>query len=177
MAIQIGAKPDSGFDDPIGMLTDCHRRIEQFLNILATVAESAAGRGLTGEETAAVGAALQYFRTGGVRHTADEEESLFPRLRAGSGGDGLEKLDRLEADHETAAELHESVERMYAEWNAGGTLNPERQQALGTDIEQLKALYQAHIAVEESVVFPQAAKVLDRATVALMGREFRTRRA
>ena len=24
MAIQIGAKPDSGFDDPIGMLKDCH---------------------------------------------------------------------------------------------------------------------------------------------------------
>jgi len=34
MAIQIGAKPDSGFDDPIGMLKDCHRRIERFLGIL-----------------------------------------------------------------------------------------------------------------------------------------------
>jgi hypothetical protein len=30
MAIQIGAKPDNGFDDPIGMLKDCHRRIEHF---------------------------------------------------------------------------------------------------------------------------------------------------
>ena len=35
MAIQIGAKPDSGFDDPIGMLKDCHRRIVSFLGILA----------------------------------------------------------------------------------------------------------------------------------------------
>jgi hypothetical protein len=37
MAIQIGAKPDSGFDDPIGMLKDCHRRIEHFLNILCVL--------------------------------------------------------------------------------------------------------------------------------------------
>ncbi len=132
MAVQIGAKPDSGFDDPIGMLTDCHRRIEQFLNILATVAERVTARSLTGEEAAAVQAALKYFRTGGVRHTADEESSLFPRLRAGSDSGGMAKLDAvkldaLEADHETAAALHEAVERMYSEWMQNGALGPERE--------------------------------------------------
>jgi len=81
MAIQIGAKPDSGFDDPIGMLKDCHRRIESFLGILCVVIDRTQGRSLTDEEREAVKAALQYFRTGGQRHTADEEESLFPRLR------------------------------------------------------------------------------------------------
>ena len=86
MAIQIGAKPDSGFDDPIGMLKDCHRRIESFLGILCVVVERAQGRSLTGEERDAVQAALQYFRSGGQRHTADEEESLFPRLRAFAPG-------------------------------------------------------------------------------------------
>ena len=50
MAIQIGAKPDSGFDDPIGMLKDCHRRIESFLGILCVVVERAQGRSLTDEE-------------------------------------------------------------------------------------------------------------------------------
>ena len=44
MGIQIGAKPDSGFDDPIGMLKDCHRRIEHFLHILCVVVERAHGR-------------------------------------------------------------------------------------------------------------------------------------
>ena len=72
VGIQIGAKPDSGFDDPIGMLMDCHRRIEHFLHILCAVAERAYGRALTAEETSAVQAALQYFRAGGRRHTADE---------------------------------------------------------------------------------------------------------
>ena len=64
MGVQISAKPDSGFDDPIGMLTDCHRRIEQFLKILATVVERAEGRNLTGEEATAVQSALRYFRAG-----------------------------------------------------------------------------------------------------------------
>lgn len=39
IGIQIGAKPDSGFDDPIEMLKDCHRRIENFLRILCVVVE------------------------------------------------------------------------------------------------------------------------------------------
>jgi hypothetical protein len=51
--IQIGAKLDSGFDDPLGMLKDCHRRIEQFLEILCVVAERTAGS-LTSEEAEAV---------------------------------------------------------------------------------------------------------------------------
>ena len=49
MAIQIGAKHDSGFDDPIGMLTDCHRRIERFVHIFFRVAEQAGERALTSD--------------------------------------------------------------------------------------------------------------------------------
>ena len=65
MGIQIGAKMDSGFDNPIGMLKDCHRRIEHFLGVLCAVVERAQSRGLTEEEIAAVHAAINYFRTGG----------------------------------------------------------------------------------------------------------------
>lgn len=94
MAVQIGAKLDSGFSDPIGMLTDCHRRIESFLGILCVVVGRAQGRGLTIEERSAIRAALQYFRVGGKRHIADEEESLFSRLRA-SDMDALGEIDLL----------------------------------------------------------------------------------
>jgi len=85
MAVQIGAKPDSGFDDPLGMLKDCHRRIEHFLSILCAVVERAQQQTLTDEEIVAIQSALSYFRVGGQRHTADEEESLFPRLIAVGG--------------------------------------------------------------------------------------------
>lgn len=176
MGIQIGARPDSGFDDPIGMLTDCHRRIEQFLKILAIVAERASGRNLTGEETDAVQSALHYFRTGGPRHTIDEEESLFPRLRAGSADDSLARLEGLEADHHEAADLHEIVEQLYSAWIADGRLDPDQDRRLRAATDRLAALYRAHIEVEESDVFPRAAEILDPATIAAMGEEFRARR-
>lgn len=58
MAITIGHKPDSDFSDPIGMLEDCHRRIEKFLDLLLTLADKAQGNGLTNERRAAVETAL-----------------------------------------------------------------------------------------------------------------------
>lgn len=175
MGIQIGAKPDSGFDDPIGMLKDCHRRVERFLHMQWVVVDRARGRALTSEETAAVQAALQYFRAGGVRHTADEEESLFPRLRAVSAGE-LEEIERLLGDHRDANVLHQTVETLYAPWIAGGKLSEEDGQRLLSATERLKQLYAAHIQVEETVVFPHAAQVLDSRAIASIGQEFRARR-
>jgi hemerythrin-like domain-containing protein len=175
MAIQIGAKPDSGFDDPIGMLTDCHRRIESFLGILNAVAERARGRGLTGEERDAVQAALQYFRTGGQRHTADEEESLFPRLRK-SAAVSFEDIDRLENDHREANDLHGSVERLYSTWIESGGLSSDDTLQLLSETARLKQLYSDHILVEETIVFARALQVLDSHAIAAIGTEFRFRR-
>ncbi len=175
MAIQIGAKPDCGFDDPIGMLKDCHRRIESFLGILCVVVERAEGRSLTDEERSAVQAALQYFRTGGQRHTADEEESLFPRLRK-SAGESFEELDRLEDDHHEANDLHRSIERHYSAWIECGRLDPDDTQRLNSGTARLKQLYSDHIQVEESGVFARAIEVLDSQTIATIGTEFRFRR-
>lgn len=175
MAIQIGAKLDSGFEDPIGMLKDCHRRIESFLDILCVVVDRAQGRSLTGEERDAVRAALQYFQTGGARHTADEEESLFPRLRE-SDAKCCEEIDRLEDDHHEASDLHGSVERFYSVWIDSGRLEPEETQLLLSETARLKQLYSLHIEIEETIVFARAGQVLDSQAIAAIGTEFRFRR-
>jgi hemerythrin-like domain-containing protein len=175
MAIQIGAKPDSGFDDPIGMLKDCHRRIESFLGILCVVIDRAQGRSLTNEEREAIKAALQYFRTGGQRHTADEEESLFPRLRR-SDAKSFEEIDRLEADHHEASELHGSVECLYSTWIVSGELEADKTRQLSAETARLKQLYSDHIQVEETLVFTRASQVLDSQAIAAIGTEFRFRR-
>src|SRR5665213_518366 len=176
MAVQIGAKPDSGFDDPIGMLKDCHRRIERFLNILCLVAERPGDRSLTEEERSAVKAALQYFHTGGERHTADEEESLFPRLCSATEDGDAEVIERLEGDHTHAAELHESVDWLYTAWISDGVLEPGDHQRLVSHTANLKQLYKQHIEIEETIIFPRAAEILDRQTIAAIGQEFNTRR-
>ena len=173
MGIQIGAKPDAGCDDPLGMLKDCHRRIEQFLGILCLVAERARGRALSEEEIAAVQAALTYFQVGGRRHNADEEESLFPRMRA--TGDSAD-TGELEHEHRDADGVHARVEELYAEWLAQGGLDAEKQNELAAATQKLKGLYAQHIEREETVVFPRAARTLKPEAIAEMGREFKARR-
>jgi hemerythrin-like domain-containing protein len=157
------------------MLKDCHRRIESFLGILCVAVERAQVRSLAGEERDAVQAALQYFRSGGQRHTADEEESLFPRLRASAAG-SLEEIGRLEGDHRQANYLHESVEHLYVMWIASGVLGPVEMEQLLSETGKLKLLYSEHIQVEETIVFTRAAQVLDSQTIADIGSEFRIRR-
>jgi len=177
MGIQIGARPDSGFDNPIGMLMDCHRRIEHFLGILCAVVERAHGRTLTQEEIGAVTASIRYFRTGGKRHNDDEEESLFPRLRQGGAVGALGDLESLEHDHETANGLHTAAETLYEKWISAGSLNEEEERELCSCVQTLRQLYSQHIRIEEQLVFPMAAQLLDPDAVRMMGEEFRRRRA
>lgn len=176
MAVQIGAKPDSGFEDPIGMLKDCHRRIEHFLDILCVVAQRAANRSLTEEERSAVKASLQYFHAGGERHTLDEEESLFPRLLAVVPTETAEVLARLQRDHGDAEDLHASVDWLYTAWISSGVLDESDQALLLAQTVKLNRLYADHILVEETEIFPRAACALDTQSLAEMGREFSIRR-
>lgn len=176
MAVQIGAKLDAGFDDPLGMLKDCHRRIENFLRILCQAVLRRQEGALSAEEREAVAAALAYFQTGGERHNRDEEESLFPRLRDTVSAADFEAIRRLETEHGEAGELHATVERLYSSWIASGSLSREDRQALLTATDRLQLLYAGHIQVEESVVFPRAAAVLDAQAIAAIGSEFRERR-
>jgi hemerythrin-like domain-containing protein len=176
MAIQIGAKPDSGFDDPLGMLRDCHRRIERFLHVLCVVAAQASSRSLNKEESAAVTAALHYFREGGRRHNADEEESLFPRLCAAQPDDFQANLAHLEDDHRQTERLHQRVEAFYREWIDSATLSSSEHQALLSATSELQRIYTEHIRLEESIVFPHAAQTLDKTAIAVIGSEFQARR-
>jgi hemerythrin-like domain-containing protein len=177
MAVQIGAKRDSGFDDPIGMLTDCHRRIENFLRVLDLVCQRAKGRALTEEESSAVQASLDYFRRGGRRHTADEEESLFPRLRAQLSAEDFKELDGLEHEHQFADARHSEVDDLYNRWISAGSLSDADLASLANAVDELVRMYSGHIRIEEDIVFPRAAKVLDAPTVQAIGNEFRRRRA
>lgn len=176
MGVQIGARPDSGFDDPLGMLRDCHRRIEHFLRVLSSVAGRARGRALDADESEAVKAALHYFRVGGSRHTDDEEESLFPRLSSHSDAPA-EMMNGLQDEHQRAQGLHYLVDRLFMTWMNDRALKNEQEQQLESAMAQLERLYAGHIDVEERILFPAAARLLTRDDLAAIGDEFRRRRA
>src|SRR5688572_1049722 len=107
MPIQIGQRPAHGFDEPLRLLTDCHRRIEHFLNVLLVLEQQAADAPLLPGLRADLEQALTYFATAAPRHTADEDESLFPRLKAAAPDTRiLGLLTRLEREHELADRHH-----------------------------------------------------------------------
>ena len=78
MPVQIGAKAHP-FTNPTGLLSDCHRRIEMFLGTLESVAR-VIDLAPTDDVRQALESALRYFHQAAPKHTADEEQSLFPRL-------------------------------------------------------------------------------------------------
>lgn len=177
MPVQIGAKTHN-FTDPTGLLSDCHRRIEMFLESLAEVGKVMDQH--PSEETArALQVALLYFRQAAPKHTADEEESLFPRLR---GREEMEvksafsTLDRLEKDHETVSPLHAEVERLAEIYLETGSLPSSDREAFQAAVAQLQQIYREHIRVEDSMVFPLAARLLSESDKSAIAQEMAGRR-
>jgi hemerythrin-like domain-containing protein len=178
MPIRIGQPVDHSFDEPLGLLSDCHRRIEYFLNVLLTLAEQPS-HSLTREQKLEAAQALWYFETAAPRHTADEERSLFPRLRRSASPDALkafETLSRLERDHEIADVHHRAVDALWRRRLALEELPPLEMRELRDRLGVLHAIYKEHILVEDGELFPVAAKVLSRAELQAVGQEMASRR-
>jgi hemerythrin-like domain-containing protein len=179
MPVVIGGKPESSFEDPIGLLTDCHRRIERFLGVLAKVSEQARGGALTDAQRNALQTALRYFREAAPKHTADEEQSLFPRLRAAAQPEAqsiLTTVDALASEHVEADRAHAEVDRLGESWLTAGSLPAGDAARFATLVAELETLYRGHISIEEGALFPAAAKLLDKAQRDAMGGEMAARR-
>ncbi len=176
MPVIIGAKKESSFADPIGLLQDCHRRIERFLSILVKVSGHAS---LDDEHRQALETALRYFRDSSPKHTADEEQSLFPRLRAINRPEvqaALANVDALENDHARAGQIHAELDRRGKSWLVTGSLSPDDTQRFSALVAELSELYRGHIAIEEREVFPLAARALDTVERRTIGEEMALRR-
>ena len=92
MPVQLGVRPDHSFNEPLGLLSDCHRRIEQFLDLLIKVNDEAGELELSPVHRDALQVALRYFSVAAPKHTQDEEASLFPRLRDVNSAEAREAM-------------------------------------------------------------------------------------
>ncbi len=179
MLISIGRQPDHGFDEPLGLMSDCHRRVEKFLGAMLTVARSERGQPLSDPSRRLLEQSVRYFTAAAPRHTADEEISLFPRLRTSLDSRAREVMsvvDRLEADHRVADEAHATADRLARRWIDHGALPDEEASELVTVLETLERLYETHIAAEENAVYPTAHRVLSPSDLTAIGHEMAERR-
>jgi hemerythrin-like domain-containing protein len=179
MFVQIGQKPLANFTQPLEMMKDCHRRIEHFLEVLQKVVERFGEGELPEEGRRALDSSLNYFAHAAPRHTADEEASLFPRLRNHAGVKAhpvMAELLRLEADHRRADACHQKVEQIGRLWLETGRIGPQSRTQLRGFLDDLVAIYAAHIRLEEERVFLLAAQALTDNEFDAIGDEMRQRR-
>lgn len=180
MPITIGKKIESDYSNPLGLLSDCHRRIEMFLDVLIRVTSQARGADPNADQRHALEVALRYFREAAPKHTRDEEESLFPRMLASAderARSAIALLDELHADHELADAVHAEVEALGSRWLSEGVLSIESTDRLSELLDQLHSTYQKHIAVEDHDIFPLAGQILNASEIANVGREMARRRS
>ena len=179
MTIRIGQKLDSDFHNPLELLNECHRRIERFLTCLIKISDEGHGGELTDSLRQQPETALRYFREAAPKHTFDEDESLFPRLkrRKDCGGEAIfTLLDRLHVDHAEADKQHRRVDELGTKWLAEGSLLPDDAEQLLELLRTLHTTYERHIAVEETQVFPLAGRVLSPNELETIGQEMAARR-
>jgi hemerythrin-like domain-containing protein len=179
MPLKIGNPLDHGFAEPLGLLSDCHRRIEHFLETFIVLNDRLRGGELSLPNRAALEGAIRYFATAAPKHTADEEESLFPRLRASDDPGARRALGtvaRLERDHADADRYHKVVDELARRWLAQGTLDEQDVAVLGDALTALKAIYGEHIGIEDRDLFPAAAQALSPDELKAIGREMAERR-
>jgi hemerythrin-like domain-containing protein len=149
-----------------------------FLRVLEGVA-SVIDRPMTEETRAALESALRYFRQAAPKHTADEEESLFPRLRQMRLPEveaAIERLEPLEHDHLLAGSLHAVVEELGQRYLATKSLEPTGVETFRKAIASLVSIYKQHINIEDELVFPLAAQLLSPTAKAAIADEMAGRR-
>lgn len=179
MPINIGDSPDHGFDQPLALMRDCHRRVEKFLGVLLRVASTANGGDLNDEYRHALETGLRYFRNAAPWHTRDEEDSLFPRMREIDDDRvraAVKTVDALEHDHREAKKAHDRVEFLGTQWLSRGALSASDIHELRATLQQLGEVYARHIAIEDNQIFPLALQHLADTSLMAIGREMAERR-
>jgi hemerythrin-like domain-containing protein len=113
------------------------------------------------------------------KHTADEEESLFPRLRQMRHPEvqsAFSRLAQLEEEHRWAAPLHAKVERLGAQFLSAGSLSSPEVEEFRKSVASLATMYKQHIRFEDELVFPLAARMLSDADKSAIADEMASRR-
>lgn len=169
------------FSKPLEFLFHCHSRIATRLVGLIRLSEDLKPIETVDAEDFLQGSenTLRHLATSGLKHTRDEEDSLFPRLRAhkDAGVDELfEVLGHLEAQHKRAASIESSLEGMVKSFRGAEAID-ENRVALFKDLaEGLYDLYRPHIQIENEFVFPSAGKILTPDELSEIGKEIYSRR-
>lgn len=171
VTLSLNPQPAPGFDDPLGLLEACHRRIERQLASLARLRRHLPEHHADADARAAARAILRYFDGAAPHHHADEEDSLFPRLIAATPEIAM-VTNALQRDHRRLdAQWRKLRPLLTAIATGNGAHLP------GKGVAAFCDAYTTHLQREEADLLPVAAELLDGASLRAIGEEMAQRRA
>ena len=166
------APPTVTLDTPIDHLNACHRRIEERLQTLERIGPNLADR--TAEALTALQAVFWFFDSSGATHTADEEDSFFPRIAPHITPEEQQFINDLQVEHARAEAIYDELKRHVAALDSPPT--PAQVDRYVQLAAELCSLYRQHI-IHEDARFPAiAARTLSAADLEAISQEMKVRR-
>lgn len=160
--------------DGFEVLDVCHRQTLFTLGRLAALMTRLQQHGADEEARAMARQVVDHFSTIARAHHEDEERHVFPALLAGGDAQVVQAVQRLQQDHGWLEEdwralwpQLEAVALGQSWWDLD---------ALREGVEIFIALSHDHVALEESLIYPQARARLGRTERLDIGREMAARR-
>jgi len=157
--------------DVLAKLMNSHERLREELSFFAAAAASLESDHDDPEALGALRRSLDYFDRSVVRHEADEEKSLFPRLAHLPEAGAI--LAALAAEHASQRRIHDELQTLVPR---DGTIARAAIPRLAELSRALRESYDVHLAREEKELFPIAQRTFDEAAHTAIAQEMEERR-
>ena len=162
-------------EDAVSLLLGCHERIRHFTEVGMRLAESA--HAPAKDRADAARAVLRYYTIALPLHEADENESVYPRLKQALPPGELALANQQMVDQH--ADIDATVADLVPMWERIER-DPQSQAEFGERLrlrtEHLQSLWNAHLALEEEQIVPAMRKYLAPEQLSQIAQEMRDRR-
>jgi hemerythrin-like domain-containing protein len=176
-SIRTNTSASAEIEDAVSLLLGCHERIRHFTAVAVRLAESQ--QAPASERTQAARAVLRYYTVALPLHEADENESVYPRLK------NALLSSELASANEQMIEQHKNIDATVAElipmWQKiDQAPKAEDADALGPQLrdrtKHLSELWSDHLKLEEEQVIPALRQHLTAEDLRAIQQEMRDRR-
>jgi hemerythrin-like domain-containing protein len=164
-----------GYDDPLALMGALHARLQQRCALLDRLAEHVRRHGSDEGARASAAHVMRMFDQDCPMHHDDEEDDLFPLLRAATPPEESAQLEALIAwllaQHHEMHAAYEAIRSQLETVADGrlGTIDRDR-------VDRLHTLCLEHVETEEIELIPFARAHLDAAAIERLGRAMAARR-
>ncbi|MEO8311075.1 MAG: hemerythrin domain-containing protein [Caldimonas sp.] len=167
-------KPPSAPADGFEVLDDCHRMTLAALDCLERLVAQIERREIDAAARTIAGEIVRHFSEMVRQHHEDEERHVFPALVSSSDREVVQAVLRLQQDHDWLEEDWMEISPHLDAVACGQSWYDV--DVLREGVAIFAALSRDHIALEESLLYPQARARLDAGERRAMGREMAARR-